>query len=132
MITVKQALEALESLSNIIAGDRKDSFILSSAVRIRIAGQLRRLRPINEEFNTERNALLKGLGTLNKEGTSYDLGANKERFEAELKALLDEPTEINELIKLTNDELFGKPEGKQNQIDMVVVESLIGLGILPE
>lgn len=134
-IKVHSAYGALQAL---IKADRVNTLILSSAVRIRLVGCLRKAKPHAEDYEQEFAELGKKYGHKNAEGNlviSAD-DPNMSLFTAERLAMENEPTDIEAFPTFTEIDLMGKfdPEGKvkQNQIDLGILTTLLDVGILKE
>lgn len=137
-LTVKQVVEANNYLTLLIKADRENRIILSSATRMKLAGNLRPTKPVAEKYHEERAALFAKYGELNdkEEYVLRPSSPNREAFNKELRELLAVETEIVSFQKVSHKDLFGevvkskdgdKPE---NQIDLDVLAGLIEFGII--
>jgi len=138
--STKQVVDTNIALLGLIQADRENKIILSSAVRIRLAGILRKTKPIFEDYKEENTALFKKFGSLNKNG-ELEVAQNspgRPLFDEAIKAMNAEPTEIESFPEVTHEELFGKVqktkdgEKPENQIDLDVLSILMEVGILKE
>lgn len=142
LLNVKQVTEVNNTLAILVAHDRANKIVLASAVRIRLAGILRKTKPTAVEWEEVRNDLFKKYGTVNsKDELSVNLSSpNRAEFDKDFNGALAETTEVNSdsFGKITHKELFGevqkhkdgdKPE---NQVDLDVVSTLLEYGILQE
>lgn len=131
-----QVVNANGALQALIKADRENQLILSSAIRIRLAGCLRKSKPVAEEYEKEFNALGVKYGTKNADGilTIASDSPNMDLYKQELAAMQAELTDIESFATVTEIDLMGKhdPEGKvkQNQIDIGILTILMDVGIL--
>lgn len=137
-LSTKVVYQAFGAMQALIKADRENALVLSSAIRIRLAGCLRKAKPHAEEYEKEFAELAKKYGTKNEEGNLVIAADSPElpAFEAERDALEAEPTDIEAFAKFTETDLMGKPDPdgkvKQNQIDLGVLTVLLEVGILTE
>lgn len=141
--TTKQAVDAYYAIEKFIKLEKESKLFLLSAVRIRMAGNLRRLRPIASEFNNERNELVKRYGVkIEGEEERYRINQDKRKeFEAEFEAMLKEThaveikqIEPHEMAGVTKEE-YENPKSdatKQNQVPIELIEELSSAGVLKE
>lgn len=139
---LKTILSAHVALQELINLDRQNKLVLHSSVRIRLAGAIRKTRPITEDFTEQNNELVTKYGTqvldkdqqpvpgqfvVNPDSTTF------ETFRKEKQELLDTDIELA-FTPLETNELFGKTddETKQNQIPLDLCSSLIEVGLLKE
>lgn len=144
-LDVKQACTAHEAIQALIKDDRENKLVFPSSVRIKLAAQLRKTKPVYQEFSEEKIRLFKLYGepVLDKDGK--DTGSmklkpeNTERVDEELKAALAVDTGIV-LTPITTEDLAGVseahlkvyPDAKQNQVDIELVAVLMDSGLLKE
>lgn len=135
-LSVLKVFEAYQALQSLIAADRVNQLILSSAIRIRLAGCLRKAKPCAKEYEEEFAELGKKYGKKDDKGNltiasdSPDLAL----FNEEKAAMEAEPSDVESFSTFTEADLMGKPdpEGKvkQNQIDIGILSTLMDVGIL--
>ncbi len=65
---LKQVLEAHAAINELIKNDRANKWVLASAVRIKLAGNLRKTRAAHEDYTEERNKLIEKFGTETPDG----------------------------------------------------------------
>ena len=147
-LTTKQLVDAHTALMELINGDKQNKFVLSSAVRIRLAGNVRKTKDAVDEYIKERNELVTKLGqpVLGKDGNPVDgqlevpVGTeNYKKFVEEVEAMNAEVSEIT-LATIKEHELFGVTEKaykdesrdgtKDNQIPADLIAILQDLKIL--
>lgn len=124
---LKNVLEAHGAISQIIAADRENKWVLSSATRIKLAGNLRKTREINEDFTQERNALIEKFGIKMPDG-SFRIQPNTEdaaKFFATEKPLYD--VEVEFIPSPINQSDLG-----ENQIGIDLLAILMDTGLLVE
>lgn len=136
MLTNLQVVNANGALQALIKADRENQLILSSAVRIRLAGCLRKSKPVAADYDKEIADLGNKYGTKNADGILI-IAANDpkmELYQADRAAMEAEPTEIESFSTVTEIDLMGKPDPdgkvKQNQIDIGILTVLMEVGIL--
>lgn len=144
-LTTKQAIDAHVALSELINLDKTNRLVLSSAVRIRLAGNIRKTKPLVEEYVAERNALIKKLGTPSKgnpaESEVLEGSDTAQEFKDQIKAMESEDSELT-MAHVKEHELFGVTESdykndsrdsrKDNQVPVDLIASLQELGIVTE
>ena len=153
-LTVKQAAEAYAAIEALLESDKENKFIFASAVRCKLALNLRKTKPVAEEFMKENNRLVEVYGE--KEfapnpagGEAIPTGRNQiradspnwEKFRVEYKEMAESDSEITlspvkpyELAGVTEIE-FNDPKAdpkKQNQIATQVFSILYDTGLLTE
>ena len=147
-LSVKQVLEAQGVINALLVADRDNKYVLASATRIKLAGNLRKTRPVVEDYQNEHKELVKRLGEpIKDEKTGKDTGAikvkpeNQEEFTKENEGMLNavtevwlNPVEAWQLSGVSKAE-FENPEtdaSKHNQIPVDVYASLISVGLVKE
>lgn len=140
-LTVKQVLSAYAALLGLIEADRQNKYVLSSATRIKLAGNVRRAKAIVEDAQEARDDLIKKLGKPNKDGVQSIEPNTPEKaiFDEETKKALDSETDLEGFSTVTEEDLFGKTvkdkdgnEKPQNQIDIDALSVLLDVGVLKE
>jgi hypothetical protein len=125
-LTIKQAISAYEALSLLIAKDKEDKYIFASAIRIKFALNLRKVKDVVEEFSKEHNALVKAHGTEQKDGTFKVEDPEKLKvFNIERNNLLEQDSDVT----LSPIEIKDLGDN-QVAIDLIVV--LLETGLLKE
>jgi hypothetical protein len=144
-LTVKQACTAREAIQALIKDDREDKYVLSSAVRIKLAGNLRKVKPVYDDYTEQRQAVFTKYGekVLDNDGKETDQiklkPENVEVANKELEAALNVETDV-ELKPVTVEDLSGvtaadkkaHPEIKENQVDVELLGVLLDVGLLTE
>lgn len=139
---LKSILAAHAALTELISLDRQNKLVLHSSVRIRLAGALRKTRPVLEDFQEQNNALVTKYGTqvLDKDQQPVpgqfvvEPGSTTfETFRKEKQELLDTDIELS-FTPLSTTDLFGRTEDetKQNQIPLDLLDALLEVGLLKE
>ncbi len=143
-LKTKQIVEAHNVLLSLINSDKENKFILSSATRIKLAGNVRKTKPIFDDFNEANQSKVRELGTqiLDTEGKPTDRiqvqgDNNLKVYLADINEALDKPVDIafstvtaEELAGVTADFLKSHPETKENQIPIDLLADLQQFGIL--
>lgn len=130
-LTTKDVSSALRIYQALIQADRENKFIFPSAVRIRTAGNLRRLKPIGDEISEAHDTLVKKYGTKHpKNPNSWEVlpeNPQYDAFKAEQKEALAEEHEV-EIRPLTNADIG------ENQLgfDLIAEMELLGLKTIEE
>lgn len=75
-LSVRQMVEAHGAIQALINADRQNKFVFPSAVRIKLAGNLRKTREVFEDYVTEKNELVKRLGSVIQEQRGQDKDNN--------------------------------------------------------
>lgn len=133
-LNVKDVLEAKAALEALIRGDKEDKLVLASSVRIKLAGNIRKTRPVNEDYNETRTGNIQKLGeeVKDKPGTFRVKPENLKAFLDQDKDALATKTDVI-FQTITEAELFGDLEADakdQNQVDIDVIDVLKECGIL--
>ena len=134
-LTVRNVIDAHQGISTLIDSDKRNKFVLSSATRIKLAGNLRKTKAVYEDYETERTALVKELGTADEKGNVTVTPENQEQFASTLKAALDQESDVT-LNPITAAALFGCTEDeekagkKPNQIDIDLVAFMQEIGLV--
>lgn len=155
-LTIKQATDAHQVITALIENDKANKFVFASSVRCRLALNLRKTKPITEEFMNVNNELVAKYGEkelevkkVNDVDTPVETGrfimradmTNWEKFAEEYKALVNSATDLV-LQPIKNYELAGVSEkdyndpnadpSKQNQVPTELIEVLYEVGLLVE
>lgn len=153
-LSVRQATDAHQAISSILEADKTNKLVLTGAARTRLALNLRKTKPIVEEFMNQNNALVEKFGEKEivvqkvdgvdtpKETGRFTIKAASPKFNdfAEAyKQMVEEDSGVV-LNPLQPYELYGvsvteynDPKAdpkKQNQISTEVVGVLIETGLL--
>lgn len=94
-ITIKKIIEANSALIDLTHNDRESKFVLPMSIRLRLGVNLRQTRPLAEEYESKRAALVEKYGV--PFGTSGQYRVKPESmadFKAEHDALLKEEFEV--------------------------------------
>jgi hypothetical protein len=135
-LSVQQVCEANQAIMALIDSDKRNKFILSSATRIKLAGNLRKTKDIAADYDTERQALVKELGAVDETTKSVTVKPeNNDAFSTQLKAMLAVETDVV-LNPITEAALLGVTEEeekagkKANQIDIDLIAFMQEIGLL--
>ncbi len=153
-LTVKAAAEAHAALQLLLESDKENKFIFASATRCKLALNLRKTKPVADQFTEEQNRLVKQYGEPvlkpNPEGGDPIVTDNMQikadspnwpKFRDEFETMLASDSEVV-LSPMKAYELAGIPEdkfndpnaepSKQNQIPTAVYSVLYATGVLTE
>lgn len=142
------------ALTELIKRDGENKWILPSSTRIKLSLNLRKLRPIQEEFTKENTENIKTYGTQQNDEAGKPIDGNfsvdpatdqGKKFKAEQQALLDADSEVC-LSPVKAEDLIGQDvppvtasDGtviragvRSNQIPMDLIALLFDVGILVE
>jgi hypothetical protein len=130
LTTVKDAIAADQAIIQLIEADRKNSFVFPSDVRIRLAQNRRKTKPIWDDYEEQRVALVKRLAepyAEPKEGepapTIKVAEKNNQEFLAEINKLMNEPVDFV-LTPLTESDIG------TNQVDINLLGIMAEVGLL--
>ncbi len=124
-ITVSKAIQALDAINALIEADKANKFVFKTSVRVKLAALRRKLRPIVDDFNQERDALVKKLGAPVAE-KSEEIRVTKEnmgKFFSEVAEAMKHE-EVIEFTALTEADLG------ENQVPVDVLDALLELEIV--
>lgn len=124
-ITVSKAIQALEAINALIEADKANKFVFKTSVRVKLAALRRKLRPIVEDFNQERDALVKKLGAPVSEG-SEEIRVTKENMK-EFLAEVAEAVKHEETIEFTP---LTESDLGENQVPVDILDALLELEII--
>ena len=133
--TLQQVLEAHQAVTTLIDSDKRNKYVLSSATRIKLAGNLRKTRGPAEDYEKERVELVKTLGEVDEKGSTKVKPENQAKFEEELKTMLAQETDVT-FNPITEAALLGATEEeekagkKANQIDIDLIAFMQEVGLL--
>lgn len=140
-LTVKQALEARAVLADLVGKDKENKYVFSGATRVKLALNLRKLNPIQEEFQKENTDLIKSLGKpiLDEKGAaipdSFEVPKDTDEFvvfQTKQKELLDADTDVT-LSVLSEESIVGKEgDPRSNQLPIDLLGLLYEVGLLVE
>lgn len=123
-LTIKNIISAHGALLDLSQNDRANKFVFSSAIRLRLALNLRQTRPVFENYEERRVELVEKLGSpATASGTSRVKPENLPTFKAEHDAMLKEETDV-QLNPLKEAELG------ENQIPFDTLAALLDSGLL--
>lgn len=136
MLTVKQVIQANVALTELVKADKENKFILPSAVRIKLAGNLRKTRPVSDEYLEAYNLLVERLGEQVEGAPEGSLKVKKENiatFKQEHKDALAVEKDITLTSVKQKDILGDDGDGKKsNQIPVDLLADLIEVGVIQE
>jgi len=124
-ITTEKALKAHLALQNLLKADTDNKFVFKTATRFKLAQNLRKLAPIQEDVEKSRNELIVRLGSADENGNTIVKPENVPAFSEGIKELLAVKVDI-EFIPVKVDDLG------ENQIPVDVLAALIEFGIVTE
>lgn len=124
-ITTEKALKAHLALQNLLKADTDNKFVFKTATRFKLAQNLRKVTPIQEDVEKERNGLIVKLGSLDEKGNTIVKQENVPAFQQGIQELLAVKVEV-EFIPVKVDDLG------ENQIPVDILASLIEFGIVTE
>lgn len=124
-ITNEKALKAHLALQNLLKADTDNKFVFKTATRFKLAQNLRKLTPIQEDVEKERNGLIVRLGSLDENGNTIVKQENVAAFQQGIQELLAVKVDL-EFIPVKVDDLG------ENQIPVDILAALIEFGIVTE
>jgi hypothetical protein len=124
-ITTEKALKAHLALQNLLKADTDNKFVFKTATRFKLAQNLRKVTPVQEDVEKERNGLVVRLGSTDENGNTIVKQENIKAFQDGLKELLDVKVEVD-FIPIKVDDLG------ENQIPVDILAALIEFGIVTE
>jgi len=124
-ITTEKALKAHLALQNLLKADTDNKFVFKTATRFKLAQNLRKVTPIQEDVEKERNGLIVKLGSLDEKGNTIVTQENVPAFQQGIQELLSVKVEV-EFIPIKVDDLG------ENQIPVDILAALIEFGIVTE
>jgi hypothetical protein len=122
-LTTKEVVKAQHAINSLIEQDKENKFIFPSAIRIKQAGNLRRTRPVVEDYLKEHETLVRRLGKASESGNITVTPENVEEFNRENNAMLAEPTDVV-LTPMTEKDLG------ENQLSIDLIATLQEVGLL--
>lgn len=153
-LSVQKALESYVSINELIKQDGVNKWVFPSSTRIKLALNLRKLRPIQEEFTKENTELIKQYGVQQNDEAGKPIEGNfsvdpateqGKLFRKEQQALLDADSEVclspvkaEDLIGqdvppvTTSDGTVIRAGVRSNQIPVDLITLLFDVGILVE
>lgn len=124
-ITTEQVLKAHAALQNLVKADSDNKYVFKTAVRFKLAQNLRKTTPIQEDVDKERNNLILKFGSQDEKGNTIVKPENIQAFSDGIKSLLAVPVDVTfNVIKLE--------ELGENQVALDLLAALIEFGILTE
>jgi len=126
-IKLKSVISGYNALQELIAADKTNKFIFASATRIKFAGNVRRARPLYEDYLNVRNVLIEKFGTKQPNGSFMILPTSEgaASFSKEDKDALEVAVDIKFHPVKTSD--LG-----ENQISIDTLEALLEAGLVTE
>lgn len=124
-ITTEKALKAHLALQNLLKADTDNKFVFKTATRFKLAQNLRKLAPIQEDVEKERNGLIVKLGSQDENGSTIVKQENVAAFQQGIQELLSVKVDV-EFISIKVDDLG------ENQIPVDILAALIEFGIVTE
>lgn len=141
MLTVRQVLETRGVLGDLVIKDKENKYVFSGATRVKLALILRKLNPVQEEFQKENTDLIKELGKpmVNEKGEvqpdNFEVAKDSPEyvtFLARQKELLDAETDIV-LTPIPQESIVGNEgDPRSNQIPIDLIGLLFDVGLLTE
>lgn len=143
-LTVRSIIQAGDAIETLVKADQANKYVLSSATRIKLAGNLRKTRPVRDDYIEQRNALVVKFGEkVIKDGKETDQieiqpdSKNKPEFNKEHDGMLNSETDVAlskvsqvDLFGFTDEQVAANPALKQNQIDINLLLALQGAGVI--
>lgn len=124
-ITTEKALKAHLALQNLLKADTDNKFVFKTATRFKLAQNLRKLTPIQEDVEKERNGLIIRLGSIDEKGNTIVKQENVAAFQQGIQELLAVKVDV-EFTPVKVDDLG------ENQIPVDILAALIEFGIVTE
>lgn len=124
-ITTEKALKAHLALQNLLKADTDNKFVFKTATRFKLAQNLRKLTPIQEDVEKERNGLIIRLGSVDEKGNTIIKQENVAAFQQGIQELLAVKVDV-EFTPVKVDDLG------ENQIPVDILAALIEFGIVTE
>lgn len=124
-LKVKDVLTAHLAILDLIEADKTNKFVFASATRIKLAGNLRKTRPVFEEFTKEKDELIKRLGAP-VEGKPDEVKVTEEnqaKFVSEIEAMYEADSDV------TLNPVDAKDLG-ENQLPIDLLANLETFGLL--
>lgn len=125
LITTEKALKAHLALQNLLKADSDNKFVFKTATRFKLAQNLRKLTPIQEDVDKERNGLIIRLGSVDEKGNTIVKQENVGAFQQGIQELLAVKVDV-EFTPVKVDDLG------ENQIPVDILAALIEFGIVTE
>ncbi len=146
-LKTNQVIAGFNVLDALLKADEKNQYVFSTATRCTFAGNRRRARPVNDEFNQAKEQKIRDLGEeiTVKNDKGEDVKATRvkgdcvEIFKADIIAALNKETDVT-FTPITKEDLAGvtaefkktHPDAKENQIPISLIEGMIETGLLTE
>lgn len=124
-ITTEKVLKANIALQSLLKADTENKFVFKTATRFKLAQNLRKVSPIQEDVEKSRNELIVRLGEQDEKGNTAVKSENIHAFSEALKELLAVKVDV-EFIPIKVDDLG------ENQIPVDTLAALIEFGIVTE
>lgn len=124
-ITTEKVLKAHLALQNLLKADTDNKFVFKTATRFKLAQNLRKVTPIQEDVEKERNGLIVKLGSLDEKGNTIVKQENVAAFQQGIQELLAVKVDI-EFTPVKVEDLG------ENQIPVDILAALIEFGIVTE
>lgn len=123
--TTEQVLRAHAALQNLVKADSDNKYVFKTAVRFKLAQNLRKTTPIQEDVDKERNNLILKFGSQDEKGNTIVKPENLQAFSDGIKSLLAVPVDVT--FNVIKAEELG-----ENQVSLDLLAALIEFGILTE
>ena len=123
--TTEQVLRAHAALQNLVKADSDNKYVFKTAVRFKLAQNLRKTTPIQEDVEKERNNLILKFGSQDEKGNTIVKPENLQAFSDGIKSLLAVPVDVT--FNVIKAEELG-----ENQVSLDLLAALIEFGILTE
>ena len=123
--TTEQVLRAHAALQNLVKADSDNKYVFKTSVRFKLAQNLRKTTPIQEDVEKERNNLILKFGSQDEKGNTIVKPENLQAFSDGIKSLLAVPVDVT--FNVIKAEELG-----ENQVSLDLLAALIEFGILTE
>lgn len=130
-LVVRDICKAHEAIVALIKDDRENKFVFPSAVRIKLAGNLRKTKPAYEDFTQVKIDLFKKYGDVVKDAEGKDTDKIQLRASDADKA----NKELAEALEVDTHQTLNPITVKdlgENQIDVELIAVLQDVGLLTE
>lgn len=124
-ITTDKVLKANLALQSLLKADSDNKFVFKTATRFKLAQNLRKAAPIQEDVEKARNELIVRLGEQDEKGNTAVKQENIGAFSEGIKELLSVKVDV-EFIPVKVEDLG------ENQIPLDTLAALIEFGIVTE
>lgn len=124
-LDTRDCVKAQHIINTLIEEDKANKFVFPSSIRIKLAGNLRKTRPVVEDYLKEHESLVKRLGEPLKDKPDQIMvkAENANEFTKENEGMLAEKTDIT-LNPITEKDLG------ENQLSIDLIANLQDVGLL--